>query len=640
MKLYDSCEKFCHCALKSSLANEMTITFSIKFKECLDRDYVLICKEGEFLVKLSKKNKIYFYVADNCGNMKIQAKTETLPSCEYLEIAIVRDVECKRTTIFVNCVVNVSDCIDEEFLTISKACGELNCYYGGDCADYEMKKVVVYNEVLSFDELKGFSCCGDLPCCSNKDLLEQIFCKMYETYRFEDNIYYYIMTPHGLVFYPRNTNDGESGNNYPEFAFRYYNIEQNERNLPIDGLKCVSYEELCTLFDVDKFITNLVTWQFLDAANEFQIAHPKDIASGSVGYWSPGLGVNPFTPWLGNQVQSAAGEQTNVSNLRNGMVISFVKLLMDRYVCVKSEIYRKSLDKLVDYLIALLTIDYGVTDVFPLTTTPKTGNDALVSLRQGNFLNYLKILDCILDHPNLRNMVDDTRIEKLTMNRDNALTRLLALQVECGGKLTIWAEFYDADATDGTDYTANTIVDENPSTLPLLTVPESAEILTYLMNLKCPTSVIKKAIKAGVEWLKLSKMEKWVQYFDETSQTMIMAQNNYVTVPEQDLLHSHYYILGGSFTADAVIPDCGAIFMDMTPATTGVYSTDSTVFPDNFNFATNSNQTFDVQKDQFGTWANCAINLYNEWKLVHDSPCAPMSCSKCKTSCKHSCKRC
>jgi PelA/Pel-15E family pectate lyase len=630
MKLYDSDEKFCHCNLKTNLSNELTITFSLQINKCLDRDYVLVDKSGEFLVKLSKKNKIYFYVGDKCGSMKVQAKTSDLDSCKCLNIAIVRNIECKRINIFVNGVLNVTECIDDELLVIPKSCSEVVVYTGGDCSDYEMRSVQIYNEVLNFDEVKGFNCCD------KNVLLSEIFCKMYETHRFEDNIYYYIMTPNGLIYFPNESKkygSPSTENRYPEFAFRYYNIEQNERLLNIDGMKCARYDELCKLFDIDQFATNLVTWQFQDASCEFQQAHPKNVFP-EVGYWSPSLGLNPFTPYLDKDIPAGSLPQYT-GNLKNGFVVSFVKLLMDRYVCTKNKIYLTAIDKLVTYLINLF--NGGIPDDYPVGTPLITNNVGKTSLQQGNYLNYLKILDCILNHDSVRNIIDDVRISLLQKMKDDALSLLLKLQVECGGRLSIWAEFYTATATSGVDAVGSAGI---PIFAPLLTVPESVEILLYLMNVSCPTADIKKAIKAGIEWLKSNRLDKYVQYFDGAK--MKIVKNNYQTVPEQDVLHPHYYSIFAYNMADAPIPACGAMFYD----TATVYSAVNPSlplpppqFPGNFN-----GLPFDQQIDRFGTWAQCALELYEQWVEIYDSPCSPLhkgkyvSSSKCSKS--KGCSKC
>jgi PelA/Pel-15E family pectate lyase len=601
MKLYDSDEKFCHCNLKTNLTNELTIIFNLKINKCLDRDYVLVDKSGEFLVKLSKKNKVYFYISDKCGTMKVLAKTTELDICKCLSIAIVKNVECKRLNIFVDGKLNVTECIDDELLVIQKACSEVVVYTGGDCSEYELSSVQIYNEVLNFDEVKGFNCCD------KNLLLSEIFCKMYETHRFEDNIYYYIMTPNGLVYFPNESKKYGSPlteNRYPEFAFRYYNIEQNERLLNIDGMKCARYDELCKLFDIEQFTTNLVTWQFQDASCEFQQAHPKNVYP-ETGYWSPSLGLNPFTPYLDKHDPPTNPLPQYTGNLKNGFVVSFVKLLMDRYVCTKNKIYLTSIDKLVTYLIDLF--DGGVPDDYPVVNPLPFNNVGKISLQRGNYLNYLKILDCILNYDSVRNIVDDVRISTLQKNYDDALALLLKLQVECGGRLAIWAEFYANGATSWTGAVAGANI---PISNPLLTVPESVEILLYLMNLTCPTADVKKSIKAGIEWLRANRLDKYVQYFDVTNLTpkMKIVKNNYQTAIEQDVLHSHYY----SFYP---VPQstCDPVFYNSSTA----YQVDVN-FPGNFY-----GQSFDQQVDQFGTWAQCALDLYEQWSDIYDSPCSP-----------------
>jgi PelA/Pel-15E family pectate lyase len=628
MKLYDSGEKFCHADLVTSLSNNMTISFLLQIKQCIERDYILIDKEGEFLVKLSKKSKIYFYIGEKCGKMSIQIKSEDLESDKQLRITIVRNVECKRINIFVNGKLNSSNCIADNDLEIHKACSEIKYYYGGSCEEYEMSHVRIYNDAFNFNQLNEFDCCN------KKQLFEKIYCDMYETYRFEDNIYYYIMTQDGIIYFPDESKSfglPATKNQYPEFAFRYYNIEQNERNLCIDGIMCAKYENLHKLFNVERFVTNIITWQFQDRTCEFQQAHPKSIQDGKVGYWSPLQGLTPFTPYLDSDVSLIipSPQAKYPGNLKNGFVISFIKLLINQYIVSGSDIYRISIDKLVDYLIALSSDSSnntrGIPDVYPSNATyplaPSNLNNDLVSLQQGNYLNYLKVLDVIINHEQVRSVIDGVRLEKLRKKYEEVLNLLLKLQVECGGRLTIWAEFYTSNATTGADHSPNLVVKNTLSGMTsLLTVPESVEILRYLMNIKCPSTDVKKAIKNGVMWLSLNKLDGYVQYFDDNTNIMVIENNSYINGPKQDILHAHYYSIPGITAVSPSVEPCGPMFYNSV----GIY-------PAIAGIPTFNTETFDQQVDQFGTWARCAIELYEEWKKIYEITCEQnsLSCKKC-----------
>ncbi len=626
MKLYDSDEKICHCDLKSSLTGDMTISFSIHLKDCMNGDYKLIEKDVEFFVKLGKKKKIYFYVADKSGVYKIQAKSDVISNCEFVHVVIVRNTECKRTVIYVNGKVNVSECMEDEFVTIPKGCGELCYFHGGECADYEMKSLKIYNVSLTFDDIKQEYVWN---LCNKKELLQEIFCNNYANFHLEDNTYYYIMTPNGILFF-ENISKSYTGikNEYPKFAFTYYNVEQNEKNLPLEGLKVAKYEDLCNLFDVDAFLTNIITWQFLPATNDFQIAHPKNISSGKVGYWSfeqntPATtgtkytGFTPFTPYFGNDINTTPTNQYN-GNLKNGFIVSFIKLLLNQYFCTNNEIYRKSISALVDFLIDLpgsgssTPGTSGIPDEYP-TISPATNK---ISLHQGNFLNYLKIIDVLLENECIRNVIDDTRIATLKEKYDAVMTLLLNLQYQIGTKLTIWGEYYVHDGDDYTDIT------NDGAGNTLLSVPESAEILTYLMNLKCPSSVQKKAIKSAVEWLKSKSLDKLmgnnhVLYFNETASKMQLVRNNYPTTPSQLILHPHYYDVTGN----------GTDKVGLTPIAAGYDVT--------FNA-----YTFTQQIDVIGTWVQCVCDTYVEWEKVFEAPCNSNSNTGFGGKNYKSCKKC
>jgi PelA/Pel-15E family pectate lyase len=620
MKLYDSDEKYCHCNLKSSLANDMTISFSIKINDCLSGDYKLIEKECEFLVKLSKKKKIYFYISDANGTYRIQAKSDLIPSCEWVNVVIVRNTECKRTIIYVNGKVSVSECMDEEFVTITKSCGEFCYFHGGECADYEMKSIKIYNNALTFDEIKQEYVWN---LCNKKELFEHIFCRYFENHKFEDNIYYYIMTPEGLIFFNDISKEyGSTKNKYPEFAFTSYNVEQNERNLTIDGLKAVKYEDLHKYFDLDMFVTNIISWQYLPTPNNvLPNAPPK--AGTNFGFWSSDLGLTPFTPYFEPDLTTGSG------NLKNGFVISFVKLLLNQYLCTNNAIYRNSINLLVDYLIDLPFSNNGIPNQYPATLLPDT-NPTPIGIHQGNYLNYLKVIDALLENPCIRNIIDDNRIAQLNDNHTEAMTLLLQLQVECGGKLAIWGEYYTQDATSGANISD---VDGDIVGNVFLSVPESVEILIYLMNVKCPTSIQKNAIKSGIEWLKLKSLDKilngnYVQYFDHTNDSMKLALNTYGQLIQQLVLHPHYY----NYTST---PSCEPVGTDGT----GNY-----IPVDNTYVGTFNGLAFEEQQNVFGTWAECVYDMYDEWEQIYDTQCNsstnPTNPKNCNKNCYNKSKKC
>jgi PelA/Pel-15E family pectate lyase len=618
--------------MKSSLCDDFTISFMIKLKDCLNCDYKLIEKDGDFLIKLSKKNKIYFYLADSEGTLKVQVKSGDLVDSEFVYVTIVKNLELQKVIIYINGKVDSVGCLDN--VSASTTCvGEL-AYYFGDCSsDYELKALKMYDNAMSSEEIKT-DYVWNLH--NKKELFENIFTRNYANFSFNDNLYYYIMTPDGVIFF----NDvSKNGNKLPEYAFTSYNVEQNEKNLTPDGLKIVKYEDLDKLFDVEMFVTNVVSWQFLPSSNDFQVAHPKSLVTGlstvNYGYWSNGLttpsgsnGFTPFTPYFGNQPTTAPifPVPSNQGNLKNGFIISFVKLLLDQYIKTQNVIYRNSLGALADYLIALPgsgssapATFFGIPNEYPQASP----NDQVVSIHNSNYLNYLKVVDVLLTNLYIRNIIDDTRIAQLTSKYQSVLDLLFGLQFQLPSSNAIWAEFYDRDSLTGSVPVATT---DGVAVAPFLSVPESVEILIYLMNLENPTVAQKKVIKSAMEWLNVHSINKlftnYVQYFDANTNTMVLAQNKYTTTPSQLILHPHYYdvTLGNPIDKAGVTID--ATYLNIT-----------------FNTLSLSQQ-----EGVFGTWVNDANDMYNQWVKIYDSSCVvspvPPIPNQCGCKCKKSCKSC
>ncbi|MCP4846334.1 MAG: pectate lyase [Verrucomicrobiaceae bacterium] len=88
--------------------------------------------------------------------------------------------------------------------------------------------------------------------------------------------------------------------------------------------------------------------------------------------------------------------------------------------------------------------------------------------------------------------------EKCRVATEKAIACILTCQLVAAGKKTAWAQQYDEESMKS--------VPARVSELPSIAVPESAEILRFLMHIDNPSAEVKVAVKGAVGWLEKVKV--------------------------------------------------------------------------------------------------------------------------------------
>jgi PelA/Pel-15E family pectate lyase len=230
------------------------------------------------------------------------------------------------------------------------------------------------------------------------------------------------------------------------------------------------------------YVNNILSWMF-----------GAGISDNVGGFWSKDI-CNLFTPYTEETIV-----KHKYGSLQNGTGLSFLFLLCEEYKQTKSEEIYKYILMIKKYLMEMRYENGGIPQYYPNTG----GRFALITLNDGAFLNYMRMLELLLD---LSTISDKTALQSMY---DKSLTLLLDLQITQNGKKTIWAQQYDA-----TTLLPAPARSFEPIALCSL---ESSQILHWLMKIKKPNKSVTNSIKCGCEWYEMYSIQNLVQmiYFDD-----------------------------------------------------------------------------------------------------------------------------
>ena len=162
--------------------------------------------------------------------------------------------------------------------------------------------------------------------------------------------------------------------------------------------------------------------------------------------------------------------------------------------------YNEAFNKGLDYLLSSQYENGGFPQFYPL----KKGYYTHITFNDDAMIGVLEVLRDIANKADDYKFVDDERRAKAGKAVEKAIPLILKLQVETGGKKTVWVQQYD-------EFT------QKPAWArkfepPCLTGNESVAIVRFLMREK-PTPEITAAIEGAIDWFNKNKLEgiRWVR---------------------------------------------------------------------------------------------------------------------------------
>jgi PelA/Pel-15E family pectate lyase len=579
VKLYDGATKYKDCHLNKLMNKDLTVSFMIKISAKLHCKFILMCKHkmAELRIGLKKDGTINFYYG-NGKKYDNQLASAGLTCNKWVHILFIRNMTTNKNILYIDGIVQKITIQPYTCIPCTNTDLVINKCYPNQ---YELKNVKVWNNTFGMKE-PVMTWLSDTK--SVSDILEYMYNISTECLTFINDGYTYIFNDYFFVYFKENAS----------FIYETYikfNAEKNDRKLlPTDGhCQLMELDELGKKMNTFDAVRNLISWQF----GTFQAEHSKDISNG-VNFWSLNE-VSIFKPYTGKGLYSVTSTGT-INDLRgtlqNGMVVSFVKLLVDYYVKNTDTTVLLSINNLVTWLLSAKYANDTIPYYTPQATLINAWEDQ-IAISNGTFLNWLKVGDVILNNTEIASAI--TSRAALATAHAAVLAKLLTLQVTVSSTLTIWAKYYDKTTlvpVAGANY--------EPAALCSL---ESAQILLYLMHIETPTTAMINAIKAAGDWFIAHKVTGYVQVnepgYDLSPQDLdeqILLKTYTHSFPSTSYLHARYYDLTTQLPT----------FKDASGSTLYTLTT--------FNDMTKAHRNTHTM---LGTWGQYVIGKYTEWKLIY-----------------------
>lgn len=172
-----------------------------------------------------------------------------------------------------------------------------------------------------------------------------------------------------------------------------------------------------------------------------------------------------------------------------------VEYLAEAYAQTGDQRYRDAAVRGIDFILAAQLPSGGWTHSYP----SEDGYKAQITIVDDVMVGVLRTLCKIAGGDPAFDFLDDQHRLRVAKALKRGNQCLLDLQVEVDGQLTGWASQYDRETLEPT--LGRTFE------LPALISSESVGVLRYLMSFDDPSPEVRRAIRAGIAWLKRSQID-------------------------------------------------------------------------------------------------------------------------------------
>ncbi len=178
----------------------------------------------------------------------------------------------------------------------------------------------------------------------------------------------------------------------------------------------------------------------------------------------------------------------------NGASYAQVAYLAKAYTVTKNELYRASVNKGLDYILAAQYANGGWPQYYPL----ENNYSRCITFNDDAYIGVMEVLQDIADNSPDYAFLEKTQRNKLVAAYQKGLDCILKTQINDAGKPTAWCQQYD-EVTLAPAWARKF---EPPS----ICNGESVNIVLLLMRIKNPSPEIKAAIRNAVAWFEASKI--------------------------------------------------------------------------------------------------------------------------------------
>ena len=181
-------------------------------------------------------------------------------------------------------------------------------------------------------------------------------------------------------------------------------------------------------------------------------------------------------------------------SLDNEATYSQMRFLARVYAATGKDKYKEGFLKGVGYLLKAQYPNGGWPQFYPLLGSYHD----LVTFNDHAMIGATRMLNDVANSLQPFDLADGVMREKCRLAAGKAIDCILQCQLVVGGRKTAWAQQYDRDSLKS--------VPARVSELPSIAVPESAEVLRFLLSIDNPSPEVAVAVRAAVVWLEKVKV--------------------------------------------------------------------------------------------------------------------------------------
>jgi len=236
-----------------------------------------------------------------------------------------------------------------------------------------------------------------------------------------------------------------------------------------------------------------------DVVRRDEVAENMLVYQRSVGGWPKHIGNTP----IDYRKQLTAAEKAafiddagmNDATIDNNATTKEIRYLAGVYKTTGNKAYLQAVERGIRYLLTMQYANGGFPQFYP----DKSLYRSEITYNDNAMINALNVLSDVAGGSGRLEVVDSSLRAPAAAAVDRGTACILKTQIWVRGRLTAWCAQYDAVTLEPAK--------ARSYELPSLSGDETVGIVEFLMRRPHPSSEIRQAVNAAVEWLKAVKIE-------------------------------------------------------------------------------------------------------------------------------------
>ncbi len=219
------------------------------------------------------------------------------------------------------------------------------------------------------------------------------------------------------------------------------------------------------------------------------------------------------------------------ATIDNNATTREIRYLVKAYKQTNNTAYLVAAEKGIRYYLLAQNAAGGWPQYYPDSALYRSQ----ITFNDDAMINVLNVLQDIIEKKNGFEVVDPAFIPKAKQAVKRGIECILATQITTNGKLTVWCA----------QYNKRTLQPEMARKYELVSLSgsESVGITRFLMRVKDPSPVIKKAVIAAVEWFRLVKIEGY-KYVDVAAPNEPKGKDRVILPDAGSTIWARFYEIG------------------------------------------------------------------------------------------------